>query len=60
MTTAQGNLLGWANDIRLTMAKDTGRGFFQQAVQTQGFLFLDDYLENILAGPKKEYVLLLS
>ncbi|KAJ3526811.1 hypothetical protein NMY22_g10020 [Coprinellus aureogranulatus] len=53
-TMAQGNLLGWANEVRLTMAKDTGRGFFQQQVHTQGFLFLDDYLDNILAGPKKD------
>lgn len=54
---AQGDLLGWANSIRLNMASDSGRQFFQKQVQAQGFLFLDDYLDNILSGTKQEYVL---
>ncbi|RXW15515.1 hypothetical protein EST38_g10351 [Candolleomyces aberdarensis] len=36
------------------MANDSGREFFQQQVQTQGFLFLDDYLDNILSGTKQD------
>jgi Fe-S cluster biosynthesis and repair protein YggX len=51
---AQTNLLQWSNSIRLNMANDSGREYFQQQVQTQGFLFLDDYLDNILSGTKQE------
>jgi hypothetical protein len=47
-------LLEWANSIRITMANDPGRKFFQEQVQTHGFSFLDDYLDNILSGPKQE------
>jgi hypothetical protein len=48
--------LAWATSIRTTMANDPGRKFFQDQIQTHGFIFLDDYLDNILAGPKQEYV----
>jgi hypothetical protein len=50
-------LLHWANSIRLTMASDPGRLVFKEQVQTHGFMFLDDYLENIVSGAKAEYVL---
>lgn len=53
---AQTSLLGWANSIRLTMASDPGRKFFQEQVQIHGFSFLDDYLDNILSGAKQECV----
>jgi len=53
---AQRGLLEWANSVRFTMANDPGRQFFQDQIQTYGFLFLDDYLDNILAGAKQEYV----
>ena len=46
----------WANSIRTTMANDPGRQTLQDQIQTNGFLFLDDYVESILAGPKREYV----
>lgn len=51
---AQDTLLQWANSIRMNMARDYRRETFQQEVQTQGFLFLDDYLDNILSGTKQE------
>ncbi|TFK30432.1 hypothetical protein FA15DRAFT_579640 [Coprinopsis marcescibilis] len=50
----QHGLLQWANSIRLNMATDSGRETFQQQVQSHGFLFLDDYLDNILAGAKQD------
>lgn len=49
-------LLSWTNSVRLTMASDSGRQAFKDQVQTLGFLFLDDYLENILSGAKQESV----
>lgn len=49
-------LLHWANSIRLTMATDPGRLVFKEQVQTHGFMFLDDYLDNIVSGAKAEYV----
>jgi len=51
---APGNLLNWANSVRANMASDSGRETFQLQVKTQGFLFLDDYLQNILSGTKQE------
>lgn len=38
------------------MANDPGRQFLEDQIQTNGFLFLEDYLESILAGPRHEYV----
>ena len=40
----------------LTMVQDPGRQGFKDDVQRNGFLFLDDYLDNILSGAKQEYV----
>ncbi|KAF6766045.1 hypothetical protein DFP72DRAFT_952997 [Ephemerocybe angulata] len=51
---AQGNLLQWSNSIRFNMVNDSGRELFQQQVQSQGFSFLDSYLENILSGTKQD------
>lgn len=50
-------LLSWANSVRLTMASDPGRQLFKDQVQMHGFLFLEDYLDNIVSGAKQEYVL---
>jgi hypothetical protein len=47
-------LLQWANHIRLTMATDPGRALFKEQVQTHGFSFLDNYLDNILSNAKPE------
>lgn len=35
------------------MANDPCRQLFEDQVQTHAFIFLDDYLEHILAGPKQ-------
>ncbi|TFK41170.1 hypothetical protein BDQ12DRAFT_679016 [Crucibulum laeve] len=51
---AQVGLLDWANSLRLTMATDPGRQLFQEQVQTHGFLFLEDYLDNILSGARQD------
>jgi len=58
-TMAHLGLLNWANSIRQTMASDAGRQVFKDEVQTHGFLFLDDYLDNIVSGAKQEYVRLV-
>ncbi|KAF9015151.1 hypothetical protein BDQ17DRAFT_1294706 [Cyathus striatus] len=50
----QTGLLQWANSVRLTMATDPGRQLFQEQVHTHGFLFLDDYLGNIISGAKQD------
>ncbi|TFK77109.1 hypothetical protein BDN72DRAFT_890884 [Pluteus cervinus] len=51
---AQVGLLDWANGIRLTMENDPGRQSFQDQVLNHGFSFLEDYLDNILAGGKTD------
>jgi hypothetical protein len=50
----QPGLLEWCNSTRFTMVNDPGRQLFQDQIQTHGFLFLNDYLDNILAGPRRE------
>lgn len=52
----QSGLLSWANGICLTMASDPGRQVFKDQVQTHGFVFLEDYLDNIVSGAKAESV----
>ncbi|KAJ7706194.1 hypothetical protein B0H17DRAFT_615314 [Mycena rosella] len=47
-------LLEWCNSTRFTMANDPGRQLLQDQIQTHGFLFLTDYLDNILAGPRRD------
>ncbi|KAL4070924.1 hypothetical protein J3A83DRAFT_3311215 [Scleroderma citrinum] len=44
---------GWMLSIRASMANDPCRQLFEDQVQTHAFLFLDDYLENIIAGPQQ-------
>ncbi|KAK0198326.1 hypothetical protein F5146DRAFT_1019144 [Armillaria mellea] len=51
---SQAGLLKWGNDIRQSMANDPGRQFFRDQIQMHGFLFLDDYLDNILAGARQD------
>lgn len=50
----------WMLSIRQSMTNDPCRQLFEDQVQTHAFLFLDDYLENIIAGPQQAYVLLFS
>jgi hypothetical protein len=56
---AHPNFYAWATSVRVAMATDPCRWFFHDQIQTHGFAFLDDYLDNILAGPKQEYARLL-
>ncbi|KAH9944415.1 uncharacterized protein BXZ73DRAFT_87319 [Epithele typhae] len=53
----EAGVITWCNSLRLTMAKDSGRQFLHEQIQTEGFDFLDMYLENFLDGPRKEPVL---
>ena len=53
-TMTQKGLLEWANYMRHSMVSDPGRKLFQEQVQTHGFSFLDDYLDNILSEVKQE------
>ncbi|KAG6381160.1 hypothetical protein JVT61DRAFT_5561 [Boletus reticuloceps] len=43
----------WMASVRTSMATDPCRQLFEDQVQTHAFIFLDDYLEHILAGPKQ-------
>lgn len=52
-------MAAWMSSIRTSIAKDPCRQSFEDQVQMHGFIFLEDYLENILDGPKQEYVKLL-
>ncbi|KAF9456187.1 hypothetical protein BDZ94DRAFT_1292946 [Collybia nuda] len=47
-------LLDWSNAVRLSMANDPGRQFFHDQVKTHGFLFLQDYMDNILCKTKSD------
>lgn len=49
-----GAVMSWMASIRTTMASDPGRQAFEDEIQSTGFHFLEDYLANILAGPKHE------
>ncbi|KAJ7783775.1 hypothetical protein DFH07DRAFT_873986 [Mycena maculata] len=49
----QPGLLEWCNNTRFTMANDPGRQLFQDQI-THGFVFLTDYLDNILAGQSRD------
>ncbi|KAG6336667.1 hypothetical protein ID866_2414 [Astraeus odoratus] len=51
-----GGIQVWMSSIRASMANDPCRQLFEDQVQTHAFLFLDDYLDNITAGPQQAYV----
>ncbi|KAF7339481.1 INCENP-ARK-bind domain-containing protein [Mycena sanguinolenta] len=50
----QPGVLEWCNSTRFAMINDPGRQLFQDQINTHGFLFLNDYLDNILAGPRRD------
>lgn len=50
----QSGIETWMSGIRMTMLNDPGRQLLEDQIQSTGFLFLDDYLDSILAGPKQE------
>ncbi|KAI0778149.1 hypothetical protein BD413DRAFT_100796 [Trametes elegans] len=53
----EAGVLAWCNAIRFNMAKDPGRQILHDQIQTQGFEFLDSYLDNFFSGPKNEPVI---
>lgn len=50
----------WAAGIRHRMANDPGRQDLDDHILCNGFLFLDEYLEDIVMGARSGYVMLLS
>ena len=51
--TKESGIYAWMASIRASMANDPCRQLFEDQVQTHAFIFLDDYLEHILSGPKQ-------
>ncbi|TFY81947.1 hypothetical protein EWM64_g2063 [Hericium alpestre] len=47
-------VLSWVAGIRSAMVQDPARQMLDDKIQSRGFLFLDDYLDNILLGVKQE------
>ncbi|KAH9933007.1 uncharacterized protein B0H18DRAFT_674295 [Fomitopsis serialis] len=54
-TPGGAGVLRWADSIRLAIAKDPGRQLLHDQIQNT-FDFLDDYMENVLKGPRTESV----
>lgn len=55
-------IVQWTVAIRLSMLDDPGRKELQSDIDINGYQWLDEYWENILAGPKNEsdnFVLIL-
>jgi hypothetical protein len=57
MTVNQPGITAWMTSIRTTMLNDPGRQLLEDRVQSQGFLFLDEYLDDIKASSKQECVI---
>ncbi|KAH9178705.1 hypothetical protein EDB89DRAFT_1928084 [Lactarius sanguifluus] len=47
-------ILRWTSSIQDSMINDPGRQFFEDQVQSQGFLFLEEYMDNIWAAAKQD------
>ena len=47
-TSASDGLLLWANSILMTMASDKARFEFSEHMQSRGFSWLDQYLEDVV------------
>src|SRR6266849_7969476 len=54
MASETPGILRWTSSIRNSMINDPGRQFFEDQVQSQGFLFLEEYLDNIWTAAKQE------
>ena len=54
MASQTSGILRWTSSIRNSMINDPGRQFFEDQVQSQGFLFLEEYLDNIWTAAKQE------
>ncbi|KAG8219804.1 hypothetical protein J3R82DRAFT_777 [Butyriboletus roseoflavus] len=50
----------WMASVRTSMANDPCRQLFEDQLQTHAFIFLDDYLEHILAGQKQAIIELVK
>ena len=53
-TSSRSGVMTWVSTIRTPMANDPGRQFLEDQIQNDGFMFLEDYLDSILAGPRHE------
>ena len=53
MDPKESGIHAWMASVRASMASDPCRQLFEDQLQTHAFIFLDDYLEHILAGPKQ-------
>ncbi|KAJ1311500.1 hypothetical protein OPQ81_009987 [Rhizoctonia solani] len=47
----------WVNGIRNRMAADPGRADFKDQVQCHGYLFLHEYLDDVLNAPRPDNVI---
>ncbi|KAI9512601.1 hypothetical protein F5148DRAFT_1373096 [Russula earlei] len=54
MASQTSGILRWTCSIKDAMTNDPGRQFFEDQVQSQGFLFLEEYLDNIWAAAKQD------
>jgi hypothetical protein len=54
MASQTSGILRWTASIKDSMMNDPGRQLFEDQVQSQGFLFLDEYLDNIWTAAKTE------
>lgn len=56
MTLSTTGIDAWAAGIRHRMANDPGRQDLEDHILCNGFLFLEEYLEDILLGARSAYV----
>ncbi|CAE6413652.1 unnamed protein product [Rhizoctonia solani] len=47
----------WASEIRARMAADPGRADFEDQVKCNGYLFLHEYLDDVLNAPRPDNVI---
>ena len=45
----------WAANIQNRLNNDPTRAAFKDYVHVQGIQWLDEYLDNVLTGPKDQY-----
>ena len=53
-TVFQPGIQGWMSSIRTAMVNDPNRKMFQEQVQTHGFQFFREYLDNVLENAKQD------
>jgi hypothetical protein len=57
MSSETTGVISWMATIRASMRNDQGRQLFEDRVQSQGFLFLEEYLDDIKASSTQEYAI---